>query len=119
MEKNIYDALHDIPTLTELCILILYLQAISHRYMHIICGPNASYSTGTIDGQLWVRPDAVYAIWALAPTLPHLREALIKFFEGASDNWDHFMIKYDPEAEIAQTSALERQRAFVKNGYFY
>jgi hypothetical protein len=147
IEKNIYDALHDIPTLTELCVLILYAQAISHPYMHIVRGPDASqtnlldlgpvhdklkshcqaiianpdlllapdasYSTGTMDGQLWERPDAVYAVWALAPTLPHLREALVEFFEGPSDAWDCFTVEYDPEAEIAQTSASERQRAFM------
>ena len=39
MERNIYDALHDIPTITELCVLALYAQAITHPYMHQIRGP--------------------------------------------------------------------------------
>jgi hypothetical protein len=38
MESNIFNALKDIPTLTELCILALYAQAISHPYMHIVQG---------------------------------------------------------------------------------
>ena len=33
IEQNIYSALHDIPTITELCVLVLYAQAISHPYM--------------------------------------------------------------------------------------
>jgi len=39
MEKNLYDALHDPPTLTELAVLALYAQAISHPYMCQIRGP--------------------------------------------------------------------------------
>ncbi|KDQ11676.1 hypothetical protein BOTBODRAFT_113985 [Botryobasidium botryosum FD-172 SS1] len=38
MEQNVYDALSDIPTLTELCVLILYSQAISHPYMRDVRG---------------------------------------------------------------------------------
>ena len=33
MERNIYDVLHDIPTITELYVLALYAQAITHPYM--------------------------------------------------------------------------------------
>ena len=39
MERNIYDALHDIPTVTELCVLALYAQANTHPYMCQIQGP--------------------------------------------------------------------------------
>ena len=39
MEQNVYKALHDIPTLTELCVLSLYSLAISAPYMHTVRGP--------------------------------------------------------------------------------
>lgn len=39
LENNLYAALHDIPTLTELYVLALYAQAITHPYMCQICGP--------------------------------------------------------------------------------
>lgn len=39
MEKNLYDVLHDPPTLTELAVLALYAQAITHPYMRQIRGP--------------------------------------------------------------------------------
>ncbi|KAF7966578.1 hypothetical protein HWV62_37835 [Athelia sp. TMB] len=42
IECNVYDALHDIPTLTELAVLTLYSQSISHPYMRQVRGPNAS-----------------------------------------------------------------------------
>jgi hypothetical protein len=39
MEKNIYHGLQDIPTQTELAVLALYAQAISHPYMRCVQGP--------------------------------------------------------------------------------
>jgi hypothetical protein len=33
MEQNLFDALHDIPILTELAVLALYTQSVSHPYM--------------------------------------------------------------------------------------
>jgi hypothetical protein len=36
LEQNIYNALHDIPTLTELCVLCLYCQSISAPYMRVV-----------------------------------------------------------------------------------
>jgi hypothetical protein len=38
MEKNLYNALQDLPTLTELSVLALYAQAISHPYISEIRG---------------------------------------------------------------------------------
>ena len=40
MEKNLYKALQDPPTLTELAVLALYAEAISHPYMRQIRGHN-------------------------------------------------------------------------------
>jgi hypothetical protein len=40
MEKNLKAALQCIPTPTELVVLALHGQAISHHYMHQICGEN-------------------------------------------------------------------------------
>ncbi|KAH9911534.1 uncharacterized protein BXZ73DRAFT_56889 [Epithele typhae] len=38
LEANVWKALHDAPTLTELCVLSLYSQAVSHPYMAIVRG---------------------------------------------------------------------------------
>jgi hypothetical protein len=37
--QNVYKALHDIPALTELCVLILYSISISVPYMGVVRGP--------------------------------------------------------------------------------
>jgi hypothetical protein len=106
MERNIWAGLHDIPTITELCVLRLYGQAATHPYMRkvrgaqqehsnllelgplhekvkdhcrmligypeLLYGPQASYEKGSVDGKLWDRPEAIYAVQAMANGLPHL-----------------------------------------------
>ncbi|KAH9918517.1 hypothetical protein B0H21DRAFT_827557 [Amylocystis lapponica] len=39
MEANIYGALHDSATLTELAVLVLYAQAVTHPYVWVVRGP--------------------------------------------------------------------------------
>jgi hypothetical protein len=41
MEQNLWDALHCTSTLTELAVLALYSQSVSHPYMRAICTPGA------------------------------------------------------------------------------
>jgi len=41
MEQNLYNALHDIPTLHELVVLALYSQSVTHPYMRKVRGPGA------------------------------------------------------------------------------
>ncbi|KDQ57065.1 hypothetical protein JAAARDRAFT_131143 [Jaapia argillacea MUCL 33604] len=41
MEENLFRALQDIPTLTELAVLALYAETISHPYMRVVRGPGA------------------------------------------------------------------------------
>jgi hypothetical protein len=106
MESNVYRGLQDISTQTELCILVLYAQSISHPYMRQVRGPEqvhknildlgplhlkvkthcqdiidnpdlllspeSSHTTGTMDGKLWQRPEAVYAVKNMISTLPHI-----------------------------------------------
>ena len=40
LEQNVYSGLHDDLTLTDLCVLALYSQAISHPYMRAVRGPD-------------------------------------------------------------------------------
>jgi hypothetical protein len=148
IERNIYLGLQDNPTLTGLCVLILYAQSITHPYMRQVCGPTAqatnlldlgplhdkvinhcrtiinnpdlllsseaSYSTGSLDGQIWERMDAFYAVHALSPCLPHLRGAMVTFFDGAVEKWIHFTSDFEAEGTIASSSSTERCRAYMQ-----
>ena len=53
----------------------------------LLLSPSVSYATGTLDGKGWDNLKAIYAIMRYAPTLLHLQEALIMFFEGALETW--------------------------------
>jgi hypothetical protein len=147
MERNIWTALHDIPTITELCVLTLYGQAVTHPYMRkvrgsqrehsnlldlgplhekvkdhcrllirnpeLLYGPEVSYEKASMDGKLWDRPEAIYAVQALANGLPHLRGALIAFLEGALETWERFSAEFAPGGEIANASAVQKHNAWM------
>ncbi|KAI0073103.1 hypothetical protein K474DRAFT_1650010 [Panus rudis PR-1116 ss-1] len=147
MEANVLAALQDIPTLTELAVLALYGQAMSHPYMRTVRGesldkinhlelgplheeivayhakiienpdvlisPEATYQTGSFDGQVWERPDVVYAIQALSPKLPHLRGALVAFFKGALEAWKRFAMEFQQDGRIANLSEDQRKRIWI------
>ncbi|KAF8151569.1 hypothetical protein B0H34DRAFT_618738, partial [Crassisporium funariophilum] len=66
-------------------------------------------------GMGWDRPEAVFAVHALAPTLPHLEGALIAFFEGALEGWMRFSTEYEAGGDIALASTDERERAYMKS----
>ena len=40
MELNLHNALHDLPTLTELCVLALYMLSVSYPYLRTVRGEN-------------------------------------------------------------------------------
>lgn len=43
LEANVYSALNDEATITELCVMVLYTQAISHPYMRQVYGPEQEH----------------------------------------------------------------------------
>jgi hypothetical protein len=55
MEQNIYRALQDIPTITELCVLSLYAQSIGHPYLRQVRGPDKEHANILMLGPLHER----------------------------------------------------------------
>lgn len=143
IEANVYKTLSDIPTLTEMAVLVLYSQAISHPYMRTVrnhkiaarnlldLGPfhekvkmhcrsiidqpelllaaDSTHKIGALDGKAWQRPDAVYKVQSLVPSMPHIRGALVAFFQGAVDGWEKFSAEFADDSNIpAATSAGAR-----------
>jgi hypothetical protein len=147
MEKNVYNGLQDIPTQTELAVLALYAQAISHPYMRqvrepgtehvnmlnlgphhlkvqmhlenvisdpsIILPPTGSYESGSMDGEPWENPEAVAAIYKLAPSLPHLKPVLVAFFKGALVTWIRFTAEFEEGGLIDTATAEEKEHAWM------
>lgn len=52
MESNVFRALHDTPTLTELAVLTIYLEAISHPYISCVRGGGLESSNALDKGEL-------------------------------------------------------------------
>ena len=143
MEANVYNALHDIHTLTEMAILVYYSQSIALPYLEAVHGSegtnnldlvhtrvkshcqaiidnpdilftaDASYNSGSLDGKIWHRPDAIYAVKRMSPDFPHLRGALVAYFTGALKTWEHFTLEYVPERKIASFSSSQNKSAWM------
>ncbi|KAI0047122.1 hypothetical protein FA95DRAFT_1492966 [Auriscalpium vulgare] len=147
MEQNVYNDLQDIPTQTELAVLVLYAQSVTHPYMRVVRGSergdgnmlnygpfhhdvlrfikklianpglllasDATAAAGAMDGLQWHRPEAMYAVRALAPSLPHLEGALVAFLRGALTTWERFTSEFAPGGLIDNATASERQRAWM------
>ncbi|PCH35890.1 hypothetical protein WOLCODRAFT_38477, partial [Wolfiporia cocos MD-104 SS10] len=148
MEANLFKALHDIPTLTELAVLALYSQAICHPYLRQVCGPkqehtnlldlgplhnwvkahskniaenpllllapDASYSTGALDGEPWERPEVIYTIHQMQLKLPHLSRLLAEFCKGALATWERFSTEFAAGGVIDNLSSADRKKAWVR-----
>ncbi|KIJ34068.1 hypothetical protein M422DRAFT_263860 [Sphaerobolus stellatus SS14] len=138
MEKNLQMVLEDLPTISKLCVLALFLLSISYPYMRIVRGEDsenlnvldmgpthqtvevhmekiianpavllssgAQFAEATLDGNLWVRSEVMYAIWKLAPNLLHLESLTVAFFTGALETWRRFTAEYAPGGLIATAS---------------
>ncbi|KAG2037870.1 hypothetical protein BDR03DRAFT_933868 [Suillus americanus] len=125
IKKNLYNALHDGPTLTELTVLTLYAAAITPIYnvnildlgplhdevmnhfkliienLHLLISLNVSFKLSALDGQEWQNPGAIEAVHKLAEEskLPHLCEAFVTFCGGALETWERFLIEFKARAE--------------------
>ncbi|KEP44865.1 hypothetical protein V565_360630, partial [Rhizoctonia solani 123E] len=142
IELNVYQALQDVPTLTELIVLCLHAQAIGCLYMRnvrrsdrnaldlgplhdrvkvycreIIDNPDLLLnpdveSKPTLDGQPWDRPDVIYRIQAMSKKLPYLKQAVVTFFEGELKTWERFTAEFNPGETIAETTQDQRDSAW-------
>jgi len=72
-----------------------------------------SYKTATLDGEKWQNPAVVKKIFDLIPTLPHFRNLLIAFLQGAAQTWERFTSEFTPGGLIDEATAEERELAFM------
>jgi hypothetical protein len=73
---------------------------------------NTPYRIATLDGKPWNRPEAIDAVRKAAPTLPHLRRCVVKFFEGARNACPSFLAEFVVGGDIDKATANERELAF-------
>jgi hypothetical protein len=78
----------------------------------ILIGPNVSWKTATLDGQPWYNPDAIAIILRDRNRHPHLRSALIAFFEGALETWILFTRDVLNNPKLSAATPEQRYMAF-------
>ncbi|THU81616.1 hypothetical protein K435DRAFT_808933 [Dendrothele bispora CBS 962.96] len=137
IELNLLRALEDKATITELCAMVLYTNAICYPYMRIVRGPGteevnvlslgplhaenpdlllgdtASSATTSLDGKEWEDKEAVDAVFKLAPTLLYLTEITLAFFWGALTTWIRFSAEFAPGGLIDEATADKRHLAWM------
>ncbi|KAI0081925.1 hypothetical protein K474DRAFT_1579713, partial [Panus rudis PR-1116 ss-1] len=79
----------------------------------ILLAPDASYETATLDGKGWERPEVFYAVLSLLPQLPHIRGALVAFFEGSLEIWRRFMSEFREDGQIAALTDAQKQQVWI------
>ncbi|KAJ6558695.1 hypothetical protein B0H10DRAFT_1642040, partial [Mycena sp. CBHHK59/15] len=79
----------------------------------LLLAPDATYVTGTLDGQPWEHPEVFYAIQRLSSELPQLSGCLKAFMTGAADTWKRFGEEYHADGVIARLSATARAKIYI------
>ncbi|KAI0819139.1 hypothetical protein BC628DRAFT_1506680 [Trametes gibbosa] len=122
MEENVYRALQDIPSLTELAVLALYGQSVSHHYLRTARVQQNGLKLGMFHQQLktaafggedWERSEVITAVLELAPQLPHLKDILVAFLKGALRTWERFTTEFAEGGAIDLASDAELDRAYL------
>ncbi|KAJ7120100.1 hypothetical protein C8R44DRAFT_623876 [Mycena epipterygia] len=92
--------------------VIRFCEAVAEN-TDLLLAPDASYKTGTLDGQPWEHPDVFYAIQRMAPTLQNLAGCLKAFMTGAADTWKRFGEEYHEDGIIARLSPSARTLIYI------
>ena len=62
----------------------------------LLVGPEVSHTTGTLYGQKWETPELLPSVKAMADRMPHLKQLVVVFFNGAKKTWQRFTSEFTP-----------------------
>jgi len=79
----------------------------------LLVGDDTSASTGSLDGEPWLNDAVMNRIYDLRPTLPHLRDVLVRFFDAALVTWGRFTSEFAPGGVIDEATIVERELAWM------
>jgi len=91
--------------------LLKHLKAII-KDPDILIGPNVSWRTATLDKQPWYNPDVITTILRDWDQYPHLRSALVAYFEGALEAWKSFTHDVLGNPKLSAATPEQRYMAF-------
>jgi len=78
----------------------------------LLLGQGASHEIGTLYGEEWDNKEAIEFIRANKDSLPHLREVLIVFFQGALETWKEFTKDICDDPKVTGATPEQRCLAF-------
>ena len=78
----------------------------------LLLGQTASHEVGTLYGEQWSNEDVVKYIRTNQNSLPHLREILIAFFQGALETWQNFTQDICDDPKVTGATPEQRRLAF-------
>jgi len=138
MEANVYKALQDTSTITELAAMTLYGISVSwpyllvaavrgdrvrnlldsdiielHRKIPGFCDAIAADPTLLLDGKSWMNHQAIMAICILSAELPELNSAIPTMFSGSAVGWRRFTQEFLVGGPFDSLSAEQRSRIFI------
>ncbi|KAK7025788.1 hypothetical protein R3P38DRAFT_3269427 [Favolaschia claudopus] len=79
----------------------------------LLLAPDASYETGTLDGQVWEHPEVFYAIQQLKSKLPNLSGCLKSFFCWGGRHLETFRLSAAARALIYVNPTNDRNEVFT------
>ncbi|KAE9383067.1 hypothetical protein BT96DRAFT_1009684 [Gymnopus androsaceus JB14] len=78
---------------------------------NVVLGADTFHAPATLGGGQFYRPEVMYAVHRMAPSLPHLCPLVQRFFTGAYEAWPCFMTEFAAGGKIVQLTAEERKCA--------
>ncbi|KAF8871626.1 hypothetical protein BD779DRAFT_1680239 [Infundibulicybe gibba] len=79
----------------------------------LLLAPDADFEKGALDGKIWERPEAFFAVQKLASSLPHLEGCLVSGFQGAIETWERFSTEFSEGSTISRLTEHEKRRAWI------
>ena len=87
-----------------------FMASVIHQPQTVL--DNTGYNIATLDGQPWKSQSAIDATRKLASTLPHTHRCVVAFFQGALNACARFLVEFEIDGEIDQSSAMERELSY-------
>ncbi|KAJ3747077.1 hypothetical protein DFH05DRAFT_1457516 [Lentinula detonsa] len=84
------------------------------EYPEYLIGPDASEVKGSLNGQVWERPQAFYAVQSYMIQLPHLQDLLIYFLRSSQVVWLRFMSEFDEYGALSHATPEQIEHAFME-----
>lgn len=75
-----------------------------------------SYKQGALNGQMWERPEAIYAILSAYQDgkLPYLKPLISAYFRGAIVGWERFTTEFAPGGRVDSATGEELAAAHMR-----